>query len=165
MATFKTIGLRCLLCLMCVALWQCSSAQKLQEQVPFSISEIYYQHWVAGVKGGGAGTNIFMKLENPLPEHIILNSIYFQNYQTKLKPDTHNNTLYVGRVLKPSNQQELLYEHPSDEVNSDEVKTPKFKLKPNECVVSFNQNGTIKYYKTQGVYEKELPRIPSVKPQ
>ncbi len=65
----------------------CSSAQKLEKQVSFKIGEVYYQHWVAGIKGGGSGVNIFIPIDN-LDNNVKLDSVYFKGKATKLEVKT-----------------------------------------------------------------------------
>ena len=136
---------------------QCASTLKLQEDVPLEIGEVYYQHWVAGVKGGGSGVNLFIPIESN-QNNIVLDSVYFKGKQEKL--ELKNNTIYIGRFASKANQKQDIimssdpqkeYGNPIPELSR---KTP-FKLHDNECVVSYFEKDKIKYFKIMGIVRKE----------
>lgn len=137
---------------------QCASTIKLQEKAPTTFGEVYCQSWVAGVKGGGAGTNIFIETKNP---EIILDSVFFRGKVTKLVVKPANKKLVIGRFLSNSNT-----ERPGLEV-TDKVEVSEaipFKLKENECVVSYTVNGETKYYRLKDIKEKPLEALPMSAP-
>ena len=53
-------------------------ANQIQDSFPVGISEVYSQYWVAGIKGGGSGTNVFLQLDKELPSNVIIKQLYFQ---------------------------------------------------------------------------------------
>lgn len=148
----------------------CSSAQKLEKNTPFKIGEVYFQSWVAGIKGGGAGTNIFIPIENNLIKTTQLDSVYFRGKVSKLEFKPTNPSLYIGRFLSSSNQfKELIM---SDEPNAEygnklpePVKSIPFELKPNECVISYVSDGKELFYKIENITEKRAVQYPSAPPQ
>lgn len=134
----------------------CKSANELQNSIPFEIEEVYYKHWFSGVKNGSFGIDLFIKIESK-PNSIILDSIYFRGQQTKLK--ITNNNLFVGRFLaNPNSKKDIIMSNkPYAEYGN---KTPEltkenpFKLKPDECVISYKQGFKTKYFKIVGLAKK-----------
>lgn len=148
----------------------CSSAQKLQEKAPFELNNAYFQQWVAGIKGGGSGLNLFIPLKEDLPKKILLDSVYFRGEATKLEAKLDNSRLFVGSFDSESNQKEdiIMSNEPHAEYGN---KPPKLKskipyeLKGNECVVSYIEGKRVKYFKIENVVEKQIIQFPGVKPK
>ncbi|WP_435135500.1 hypothetical protein [Formosa sp. A9] len=164
MFVLRYIMPRFLCCLFVVVLSQCSSAQKLQNQSPVAIEEIYYQQWVSGVSGGGSGLNIFVVLQSERPKTIAFDSIYFRNYQLKLEPDTHHINSYVARYLKSSNTPKTLNQNSNtieDDLAKSTVNVNPFHLESHECVIRYISNEEPLYFKYDKLYAKETPFAPS----
>mgnify|MGYP006945858782 CR=1 FL=1 len=136
---------------------QCSSAKKLQETTPINLGEVYYQSWVAGVRGGGSGVNVFIPIESN-PNNIELDSIYFKGQKSKL--EITNSKLAIGRFLTDANQMEdvIMSIEPQAEYGNKAPELPKkapFELKEDQCVISYKQGKTIKYYKILNMIRKQ----------
>ena len=58
--TFRFLSLA----IISVSFSQCASTMELQKEAPTDFGEVYCQSWVAGVKGGGSGTNIFIETKS-----------------------------------------------------------------------------------------------------
>lgn len=144
----------------------CSSVKKMQDKAPFSFDEVYYQHWVAGVRGGGSGVNVFISLKSN-PDNIELDSIYFRGQQSKV--EISNEKLIIGRFLTKANQKEdiIMSSEPHAEYGNKAPELPKntpFSLKDDECVISYKQGETTKYYKISNMLRKPSPHYPSAPP-
>jgi len=131
---------------------QCSTAQKLEQNAAFKTDKAYYQKWVAGVKGGGSGINVFI----PVNTQFKLDSLYFRGQKVALQTKPNSPNLYIGRILTEANQKETLEKNTNDST---------FELKQNEAVVSYLDNGTIKYLKIDSVPEKKMEHYPSAPPK
>ena len=141
---------------------QCSSAQKLQKKAPTVFGEIYFQNWIAGVEGGGSGINLFIETLN---DDIVLDSVYFRNQSAKFEVKPANKLLYIGRFITEFNKKEDMVI--SSDSNKEYVnKAPDlsnknpFKLKEDECVVSYLEGGMIKYFKLENIKERQSMDIP-----
>ena len=151
-----------------LGLLQCSS-QKLVTKPPFVLGEVVAEDWIAGVEGGGSGTNLFIPVESG--RDILLDSVYFRNKVVKPKRIQRDNYLvYIGRFKKSSNQPKdmILHEDPKKEFGNTppELKTTiPFSLKANEAVVSFSEKGKTKYYKIEGIKESVPVKPPKTNPQ
>ncbi len=148
------------------AFTNCSSAQKLEKQVPFKVGNVYCQSWVAGVKGGGSGINIFIPIENSLNKTIQLDSVYFRGRASKLEFKTINPSLFIGRFLSSTNQSKelIMSDTPHAEYGNkppEPLSEIPFKLNPNECVISYIEDDKTLYYKIENVAEKRAIPYPS----
>lgn len=143
----------------------CSSAQRLEEQAPFIIEELYTQKWIAGIQSGGSGTDLYLKLKD-LKEDIDLDSVYFRSKVAKLETTSDQN-LFVGRFTSMSKQDIVLSNEPKAEFGNEAPKllnkTP-FQLKASECVISYRQNSTTRYFKVGGIKEKPTLSYPITPP-
>lgn len=149
---------------------QCSSAQKLQKEAPVVIGEAYFQKWVAGIKGGGSGINLFISTEDSSLENIELDSIYFRGKSSKLEFKPNNPSLFVGRFSTGRNQKKdiIMSDKPNAEYGNELPKIKSkfpFELKENECVVSYKEGNKTKYFKIINVVEKQPQYYPSAPPK
>ncbi len=148
---------------------QCTSAQKLQEKVPFKIGNVYYQHWVAGIQGGGSGVNIFIPIDNS-DNTIQLDSVYFIGKVSKLESKPNTPDLFIGRFMSAANQKKdiIMSDEPNAEYGNElpeEIKKTPFELKPNECVISYVEDGKTKHFKITNITEKKAEFYPSAPPK
>ena len=152
MKTLKYVSFLSLMLIVMTSFSQCASSKKLQEKSPGMIGEVYFENWVAGVQGGGAGTNIVIPVSGP---QIALDSVYFRGEVAKLEqggilPKPAKGHYYIGRFYSKFNQDDGTTLYPPKEdtsQNSEEAKPIPFKLEENECVISYFENDVIKYYK------------------
>jgi hypothetical protein len=143
---------------------QCSSIKSLQEKAPTNFGEVYCQTWVAGARGGGSGINIYIPVKDL---SVKLDSVYFRGKRAKLKFESDNNNISVGRILTDLNNEKHDMMMSSDAKQEYGNKLPKipekipFELQNNECVVSYIEDNTTKYFKIENVTEKPLVPFPS----
>lgn len=159
MKTLKRIIYIISIGLIMVSFSNCSTAQKLQKETPFVIGEVFSEKWVAGVEGGGAGTNVFIPVSKT-NKNLVLDSLYFQGKAVKLeKKDNKNGLLYIGRFASNINQKEdiIMHEDPKKEYGNKpsvpQVKMP-FEIKENEAIVSYKVNDATKYFKIENIKSK-----------
>ncbi len=141
---------------------KCSTTQQLQKKAPMTFGDVYAQKWVAGIKGGGSGINVFIPVTT---NNMVLDSIYFRDQITKLEFLEDQNS-YVGRFKTEWNQ-------PVDIVVSSDMKeeskntlpiikqTLPFELKDDECVVSYRSDNKTLYYKISEISILEPVHYPS----
>ena len=148
---------------------QCSSAQKLEKEIPFKIGSAYFQNWVAGIEGGGSGINIFIPIEGKSQDRIELDSVYFRGKASKLETKPNNPDLFIGRFSTVFNQKRdlIMSNKPNAEYGNEaqkiNIKIP-FDLKDDECVVSYKEGNKIKYFRIVNVVEKRPVQYPSAPP-
>jgi hypothetical protein len=144
----------------------CAGSKKLQQEAPFTMGTVYYEKWVAGVKGGGSGINLGMTLTK-LPEDIVLDSVYFRGMKAPLvKETTEKGILYLAHFKTELNKKKdiISHEDPKMEVGNEppsiQEKIP-FELKENEAVISYLHKGKKRYYKIEGIKAKPQVAYPS----
>ncbi|WP_226542173.1 hypothetical protein [Neotamlana laminarinivorans] len=146
---------------------QCASSAKLENQPDFNVGEVYYKTWVAGVKGGGSGVNLFVPILSKT-NSVVFDSLYFKNKQVKVEES--KNALIIGRFKSDANNKNDIimsnepYAEYGNKLPVNKIKIP-FELKDDECILSYTQNGVIKYFKIEGIIKKESRPFPSVKRQ
>lgn len=155
-----------LIILATISFSQCSSAQKLQKKAPVKFGEVYYQHWVAGIQGGGSGINLFISSEKSSLKNTKLDSVYFRGQGVKLEVKPNNPSLYIGRFSKKANQRkDVIMSNKKHAEYGNQAPNLKsvipFELKENECVVSYKEDDKIKYFKILNVVEKKPLYYPS----
>lgn len=145
---------------------QCASTKQLEAEAPTEFGNVYFQKWVAGVEGGGSGINLVIPVASNTMD---LDSVYFRNKSVKLElANTHPKT-YIGRFKTALNQKkDMVLDHDTKEAfkatEKEATKTIPFELKDHECVVSYQEGHTTKYYKITGIIEKDMIPYPSAPP-
>jgi len=166
MKTLKTISFSILMLIVMASFSQCSSTKKLQLNYPLDLGQVYFQKWIAGIEGGGAGLNIFIPTEDT---SIKLDSVYFRGKAAKLEVKSQNGTIYIGRFISNFNKKKdlIMSNDPNAEFGNEmpeiSQKIP-FVLKDNECVISYKDGKTTKYFKVDNITEKDLIPYPSAPP-
>lgn len=146
---------------------QCSTAQKLQKTMPTEFGDVYCQKWVAGVRGGGSGLNLFIPVGD---SSVLLDSAYFREKSIKLEVrETTEGLLYVGRFKTDLNSQKdlILSSDPNQEYANKLPAIEKnipFELKDDECVVTYKQGDKTRYYKISNVKQQEPLNYPMASP-
>jgi hypothetical protein len=149
--TFRFLSLA----IISVSFSQCASTMKLQKEAPTIFGEVYCQSWVAGVKGGGSGTNIFIETQS---NDLVLDSVYFRGKVSKLETKPGNKRLFIGRFLSTSNTEKYNFESTSSDKGNDE--DFPFTLVDSECVVSYTIDGKINYFKLGNIIERHTDALP-----
>lgn len=143
---------------------QCSSTKKLQEKAPMALEQVYCQQWVAGIEGGGSGINIFIPVKD---KSVVLDSVYFRGKGVKLETKD-DELLFVGRFKSAFNQpKDMVFSNEPNAEYGNRLELPEkipFELKDNECVISYIDGNTTKYFKVDNVVEKEMIAYPSAPP-
>jgi len=142
---------------------KCSTAQKLQKEAPLSFGEVYAQTWVAGIKGGGSGINVFIPVED---NSVVLDSMFFRGQKVKMEFNKQVKLMYIGRFLTEFNQQKDIILS-SDMKEESKNKSPilkeemPFELNDDECIVSYIKGGKTLYYKISNIKMEQPLHYPS----
>jgi len=140
-----------LLCTVTIACstYQCSSAYKLEKESVLTPHRPYFQNWIAEIKEGGSGFNVYFPNLNP-NNTVTLDSVYFRGIRGKL---TKGKAMYLANLKNPSPYERDM----SVEAAFKKEKKSKFpfKLSNMDCVISYIENGETKYYKVAGLSEKK----------
>lgn len=131
---------------------QCTSIKELSSP-NFIGGESYYKTWVAGVEGGGSGLDFFIDVKD-LPESVMLEEIYFKNYNTSI---VYNSGAYIARFKTSLNST-------SDESsinNISKVVDSPFAIGEEEAILVYKEHGKVKYVKISQVENKGHMALPS----
>ncbi|MEH6536924.1 MAG: hypothetical protein V7719_11055 [Psychroserpens sp.] len=145
---------------------QCSTAQKLQKKTPAQFGEVYYQNWTSGLQAGGSGLNIFIPVTGT---SIIFDSVYFRGKASKLETNSNDKELFVGRFKTETYQpKDILLSSDSNEEYANQMpikgmKVP-WELKDDQCVVSYQEDNKMQYYKISNIKPKAPINFPSAPP-
>ena len=151
-----------MLIVLVISCLHCSSTNDLQKNPPFDLEKVYYEYWTSGVSGGGSGINVFIELKK---EFVQLDSIYFRGKVVNLEVKPDNKKLFIGRILYPPSNKfdRRLSKESLNEYNNKaliiEINT-FYNLEQDECVVTYESRGIIKYYKITNMVEKRSHDVP-----
>lgn len=150
-------SLLCLVFLISISFFfNCSSTTvssykyKLQKESPLKFHKIEIQKWkirnqinasgfVSSAQRSSTkrGSGIRMYLIMPSDITTKLDSVYYGNFKTNIYQGINRNAYFADFVI-----------------NKNEINSSPFALEDNECVVSYTENGKIKYYKYSSVKDK-----------
>ena len=138
-----------------------NSTYSFSQNPPFTMVEAYSQKWMAGVQGGGSGTNIYFKMINIEPGTSI-NEIYFRNKTTKANP--YNESQYIGYYKNEVNDDVIMDSDPNKEAKNTPPNPFPFVLTENEAVIGYMFKGKNYYFKVSNITEKEILAYPMSNP-
>lgn len=154
--TFKSL----VILITIMTLFNCySSKLKLQDKAPIEHTRPYFQEWVAGIKDGGSGINIYFP-NLVTKNNAIIDSVFFRKMKGKLR---NGKASYFATLKKPKPIDLTMSSDPKSEYGNKLPKFP-FELKNNECVISYIEEGETKYVKIGNLKEKEGEYYPSSPP-
>ena len=132
--------------------------QKLKSQT--EIKEIYSQGWVAGVRGGGAGINVFVNLNSPFEQGLVLEKIQFKGYEAPF--EKVNELSYVARIVTGQNKLKNIN---IETTNEEEVivEEPQINIKKKQAILFFSKEGKMYSKIIENVEEREMIAYPSVR--
>lgn len=141
------------------------SGLHFQSTAPLEISAPYYNSWIAGIKEGGSGINVFLPLK--ANGKTVIDSLHFRGQKVVVET---RDKLIIGRFKNFSNQKKdiIMSSNPQDEYNNKlELKRDlsPFKLPQNACVISYKINGKRLYYKISNLKKGKSIAYPSAPPK
>ena len=141
----KALKFQITLLVIIVCICSCTSSKyTLQKQAPIQLTQTYLQHWTTGVAIGSSGVNLYFANLYPNHEGITLDSVYFRKMKGKLKPIKGQ---YFSRLTR------MLSNKEGNALTTNGYFP--FDLNNRECVISYTEEGTTKYYKVSNIKEKE----------
>jgi len=138
---------------------QCKSAQRahklpVEVETTLEYTRPYFQIWNAAIKYGSSGAHLYLpNLESKTSASI--QKVYFRGMSGKLEK---GRALYTAIITKPK----LNDGSPNPNVSQEEF---PFDLRPNECVVSYIENGITKYFLIDSLAEREGVYYPDGPPK
>jgi hypothetical protein len=77
--------------------FSCTSQKQVSNQVLQSIQDVYFQSWIAGVRGGGAGINFHVNFKTPLSDDIQLQKVIFKGKEAVFS--TQDSFHYIAYIV------------------------------------------------------------------
>jgi hypothetical protein len=141
----------------------CLSQMVISKYFDTKIQKVYYQNWVAGVRGGGGGTNVFIEFKEKPSKDFVLNQLYFRNKKVKITES--NDNVYIANIVSDINRR--VKDEVTDDANISQkeeiIKTP-FPISENEAILEYTYKNKKRYYKISKIEEKEMLMYPSARP-
>ncbi len=137
---------------------------KLVKHPPFKVSDAFYQNWVAGVKEGGSGINLHVTFES-FTEDVVIEEFYFRYKVVQVQPSPQYRQQYVG-YFKNSDKPDVIMDiDPLKEAGNTPPAEFPFQLKPDEAVIGYLQDDTMRYTKVVNLRKEEMLAYPSTAPK
>ena len=164
------MGLLTFLFVLTVGFPQCTSIKgtmSIAETIELSEvskTHVYYQSWVAGVRGGGSGIDLY--INNSVVGGKKLITAYFKGRSVEFSIKANNSNIYIAHFKGEANQRyDLNMEAEAINEYGNKVSVKKdsipFKLANNDAVASYLENNTLKYLKLLNIPKKESLAYPS----
>lgn len=149
----STLFLRILLLTLSTFMFfQCASSKyQLEENTTLNPKQAYFLEWYAGIKVGGSGFNIYFPNLNG-EKKVEIDSVFFRRMKGKL---IEGRSRYTAVLKKNSKHYADISKQYQDGKKLDKAASFPFNLKENECVISYRENGQIKYIKISNIAEKQ----------
>ena len=130
---------------------------------PFQVGSAYAQDWIAGVQGGGSGTNFYVTFSS-IKEGVVFEYVYYGKKGTPLVSSPNVRVQYIGYFKNAMHTDVIM----DGETINEAVNTPPlvstFDLADDEAVFSYTKDGERMHFKISGVERKEPIAYPSVNP-
>lgn len=136
----------------------CSSQKKLVDNPPVALGEASCYNWVGGRAESGSGTMLTIPLENEL-SGVSLQQAFFRGKITDIDVvNTEDGWVAKANFKKQREEKPDIVMHADgmQEVGNQPPKIKEefpFELEQDECVISYIEEETIKYYKLSNVKE------------
>jgi hypothetical protein len=131
------------------------------QEPPFTLGDVYYQDWVAGVRKGGSGTNIYITIDSYVDEVVIMD-IYFRNKKLKAQNSYQNRDQYVGYLKNQPGPDIIMDIDPVKESQNIPPESFPFQLEEDEAVLSYLHNEEVKFLKISKMEQKPMIAYPGV---
>lgn len=129
--------------------FSCSSTKRahklpVEKETTLAFTKPYFQVWNAAIKYGSRGAKLYLpNLQSRTNAKI--DKVYFRGMYGTLKK---GRSLFTAIVTKP------VLNDGSPNPNVEQIEFP-FDLRPDECVVSYIEEGKTKYFLISGLAERE----------
>ncbi|AKA35031.1 hypothetical protein [Flagellimonas lutaonensis] len=139
----------------------CSSQKKLVKNPPFEMGDATCQRWVGGRAESGSGLLLNIPVDNAVATNTPLQQAFFRGRVADIKVEEKDGEWMA--IANFINQREekpdmVMHADPKKEVGNRPPKLEEkfpFELGPDECVVSYMEDGKTKYFKITGIKEKK----------
>ena len=136
-----------LLLIMSMMFFSCQSQKEIASKIATSIEEVYFERWMAGVRGGGAGINFHVRFKSPLSKTVQLQKVVFKGKEALFSKQDDLNYM-AGITTKKGGRTDT------------EEETNEPLPESNEAKLYFIVNGKSAIHTLENVNEKEMFAYP-----
>jgi len=136
MGRFKYI-----ICIMLLGLFSCSSQKKLQTEIPFEMGAASCQAYSGGLEKSGSGLSLKIPVTMDDSYTLEMKEVYFRGKQAPITMEQIDGAIYAMAKIPNS--------------KGGSAETTALALEPTEAVLSYTENGKLKYTKITGIKEKQ----------
>ena len=139
----------------------CSSQKKLVETPPFEMGQAICQSWAGGRPEAGSGINLEIPLLNEDISGMKMQRAFFRGMVADVTLDSNKGKQVVKATFKKQTSGKMdmvMHADSKEEVGNQPPKKKEkfpFELGNDQCVVSYMDGDTIKYFKIEGIKEKK----------
>lgn len=155
-----------LLMLSCSCKQNLENSQKSSESIQeFSVQSVHYQRWVAGVRGGGSGINVFVKFKGELPKEVQLEKVLILDYESISVVYNPDEKKYIAAVKTEANQMNLEGNPNNEYGNEAPIHKTTANLPKGEVILAFKKDGKTFTQRVTNAIELEMLAYPSARPR
>ena len=139
----------------------CSSQHKMVAQAPFEMGEATCQAWAGGRAESGSGMLLEIPVLSENLDKMKLQQAFFRGKIADIEMEKADKGWIAKANFKNRNMEKtdlVMHADPKQEVGNQPPKPKEkfpFELENDQCVLSFLDGETIKYYKVENIKEKK----------
>lgn len=139
----------------------CSSQKKLVDTPPFEMGQATCQSWTGGRAETGSGIKLEIPLLSENMENMQMQQAYFRGMMADVSMDSNDGKWMAKANFRNQSSEKIdmvMHADPKEEVGNQPPKKKEkfpFELGDDQCVVSYMDGDTIKYFKIEGIKEKK----------
>lgn len=143
-----------------LALSSCSSQKNMVAEAPFEMGAATCQAWAGGRAEAGSGLLLEIPVINGNVEEVKLQQAFFRGKIADVEMESTENGWVAKANFRNQNAGKPDMKMDADSKQEIGNQPPKlqekfpFELGDNECVLSFMDGDTVKYFKVEGIKEK-----------
>ncbi|UPS92518.1 hypothetical protein [Bizionia sp. M204] len=127
-----------------------------QNKASFVVETVQFQPWISDINGNDSGYHIYITIsENK--NQVTLSRIYFKGFIAKIQV---GKTGYFASIQTSSTDEAdlIMSENQNDEYGNIPIQLPnnRFNFGENTCVITYIENGEVKYFEYPNMIKKEL---------
>ncbi|QIE59949.1 hypothetical protein G5B37_10350 [Rasiella rasia] len=142
-----------------------TSSMQTEQNPPFKLVNSYYQDWVAGIQGGGSGTNIHLRFETADPEVTFLNA-YFKNNSAPLERKMTSAIAYVANIKRGKTRPDVIMDsNPIKEAQNTPPKKLPLEISSEDVAITYRYKENTFVYVIKNIERKEMLAYPQGNPK
>lgn len=146
---------------MALSLSGCSSQKKLVDNPPFEMGQATCQSWTGGRAETGSGILLEIPLMGENMDGMQIQQAFFRGMMTDVSIETKDGKQMAKANFRKQSSEKMdmvMHGDSKEEVGNQPPKKKEkfpFELTPEQCVVSYMDGDTMKYFKIEGIKEKK----------